>query len=207
MAVVINQKIVGYSVIGPGELLSPGEKIEPFCPPVLAEREPVLTGKTYKLKTPLSEHALYVTINDQDSKPFEIFINCKAMEHFQWIVALTRVISAVFRHGGESAFLVDELMAVVDPKGGYFYKGQYRPSLVSEIGSILKEHLLGLGLIQEDRSLADAAKAMVDEKQNVSPEEDGYPENATTCQKCLHRAEVIMDGCMTCLNCGNSKCG
>ena len=195
----IEQQIVGYSVVT-------DETKNIVTTPVLRERPEALIGSTYKLKTPLSEHALYVTINNLDGKPFEIFINCKAMEHFQWIVALTRVISAVFRQGGNTAFLVEELMAVVDPKGGYFYKGQYRSSLVAEIGSIIEQHMTALGLIEKDTSLAEAAKAMVAEKQSQANEDDGYPAHATTCQKCFHRSEVLMDGCLTCLNCGNSKC-
>ena len=108
------------------------------------ERPEMLVGSTYKIKTPLSDHALYVTINDivlnsgtehEQRRPFEVFINSKNMEHFQWIVALTRIISAVFRKGGDVTFLVEELRSVFDPKGGYFKKGgKYMPSLVAELG-------------------------------------------------------------------------
>ncbi len=154
MTIAINQKIVGFSVVSPStETPKPAQQI----PATLLERPLALAGCTYKLKTPLAEHALYITINDVEIdgqlRPFEIFVNCKDMTNFQWVVALTRVISAVFRHGGAVAFLVDELMSVVDPKGGYFFKGQYRASLVAEIGSILRDHLTRLGLFQVDTSL------------------------------------------------------
>ncbi len=174
-------------------------------------RPAVLTGATYKVKTPLSEHALYITINDmvlnagtehESRQPFEMFINSKAMEHFQWIVALTRIVSAVFRKGGDMTFLVGELHSVFDPKGGYFKSGKYRPSLVSEIGDVIETHLTGLGLIKKDDSLAIAARAMVAEKSA-----DAFPADATVCGKCSAKSVVIMDGCQTCLNCGDSKCG
>src|SRR3569623_1822545 len=123
------------------------------------ERPDMLVGSTYKVKTPLSEHALYVTINDvvlnegtphELRRPFEIFINSKNMDHFQWIVALTRIISAVFRKGGDVTFLVEELKAVFDPRGGYFKKGgKYMPSLVAEIGDAIENHLRMIGLLQD----------------------------------------------------------
>lgn len=122
------------------------------------ERPEILMGSTYKIKTPQYEHALYITINDmvlnagteyEERHPYEVFINSKNMEHFQWVLALTRVISAVFRKGGDACFLVDELKAVFDPKGGYFKKGGvYMPSLVAEIGFAIEAHLKVIGLIK-----------------------------------------------------------
>ena len=121
------------------------------------ERPEQLAGSTYKIKTPLSDHALYVTINDivlnpgtehELRRPFEIFINSKNMEHFQWIVALTRIISAVFRKGGDVAFLVEELHSVFDPGGGYLKRGgRHVPSLVAEIGTVIEDHLIKIGLV------------------------------------------------------------
>lgn len=189
--IAINQPITHVSVV-----------TEPAPPaPVIATRLAELHGKTYKIKTPLSDHALYVTINDSDGKPFEIFINSKAMDHFQWIVALTRLISGAFRQGGDPTWIVEELRSVFDPKGGYFKKGgKYMPSLVAEIGDVVEQHLAGLGLIQRDESLAIAARTMVAEKQ-------GKASAATLCAKCSTQSVVIMDGCATCTNCGDSKCG
>ena len=159
----IDQKIVGYSVVE--------KKDAPPMPKTLIQRPDTLSGMTYKIKTPLSDHALYITINnivldDGSVYPFEIFINSKAMENFQWIVALTRMVSAVFRQGGNVAFIVEELKAVFDPRGGYFKKGgKFMPSLVAEIGDVIEQHLIGLGIIVPDTSLADAARGMVEEKQ------------------------------------------
>lgn len=136
----------------------------------ITERPKVLHGKTYKIKTPLSEHALYITINDLDGHPFEIFINSKAMEHFQWIVGQTRIISMVFRDRGNLKTLAEEMRSVFDPKGGYFKKGgKFMPSLVAEIGDIIERHCIDIGLIERDTSLADAARAMVAEKADKSP--------------------------------------
>lgn len=193
------------------------------------ERPEMLVGSTYKVKTPLSEHAMYITINDlilnpgtehEQRRPFEIFINSKNMEHFQWIVALTLIISAVFRKGGDVTFLVDELHSVFDPRGGYFKKGgKYMPSVVAEIGDVIESHMRTIGLLKEE-GLDEHQQKLVDEKraeyeqrinvrENTADKEgaDSYPDGAALCQKCSTKAVVLMDGCMTCLNCGDSKCG
>ena len=187
-----------------------------------------LEGATYKIKTPLEEHALYVTINDivlnlgsehEVRKPFEIFINSKNMDHFQWIVALTRVMSAVFRKGGDVTFMAEELQAVFDPRGGYFKAGgKFMPSLVAEIGAVVEHHMKRIGLIV-DEAPSSAQQKMLDEKRAQaelaerddnapgSGDQDEYPTSATLCKKCNTRATVFMDGCETCLSCGYSKCG
>ena len=189
------------------------------------ERPEMLIGSTYKVKTPLSEHALYVTINDiilnhgteyELRRPFEIFINSKNMDHFQWIVALTRIISAVFRKGGDVTFLVEELRSVFDPRGGYFKKGgRYMPSLVAEIGDAIECHMRMIGLLKDD-GLDEDRKAMLAEKRAQfeaatataeSKDEGGFPDGAQLCIKCQTKAAIQMDGCLTCLNCGESKCG
>jgi hypothetical protein len=192
-------------------------------------RPEFLVGNTYKVKTPLSDHALYITINDvilnQDTdyeqrRPFEMFINSKSMEHFQWIVALTRIISAVFRKGGDVTFLVEELRSVFDPRGGYFKKGgKFMPSLVAEIGDIIDQHLRQIGMIVDETdqySLDLIAKkkaelegdtpGAVTEPAAAEPSGD-FPASATLCGKCHTKALVMMDGCYTCLSCGDSKCG
>lgn len=210
MTTTITQKITGYSVVKPDATPAPATATLHEA----LERPDVLLGKTYKVKTPLSDHALYITINDiilnpgaeyESRRPFEIFINSKAMEQFQWTVALTRIISAVFRKGGHVAFLVDELRSVCDPKGGYFKKGgKFMPSVVAEIGDVLATHLTGLGMWAIDDSLAEAAKAMIAEKLE---KKNAYPDGAVLCGVCHEMAVVLMDGCATCLACGASKCG
>ena len=188
------------------------------------ERPEELRGYTYKIKTPLTDHALYITINnivlnrgteDEQEYPFEIFINSKNMEHFQWVLALTRVLSAVFRKGGDATFLVDEMKQVFDPQGGYFKKGgRFMPSLVAEIGEVLETHMKKIGLI-EDEELSAAHQAMLAEKRAEfenkdiidGKDESSYPESAQLCDKCNTKAVIMMDGCMTCLACGASKCG
>ncbi len=189
-------------------------------------RPEMLLGSTYKIKTPLSDHALYVTINDivlnegtehEIRRPFEVFINSKNMTHFQWVVALTRVISAVFRKGGDVTFLVDELKGVFDPQGGYFKKGgQFMPSLVAEIGYAIESHMKMIGLLKEE-SLSPEHQALVDRKREEAESrskntpktksDTSFPPNSELCQLCFTKAVVLLDGCMTCLNCGDSKCG
>lgn len=191
-------------------------------------RPEMLLGSTYKIKTPLSEHSLYVTINDiilnpgtpyEKRRPFEIFINSKNMDHFQWIVALTRIISAVFRKGGDVTFLVEELRSVFDPQGGYFKRGgKFTPSLVAEIGDAIEAHMKMIGMIK-DNNLDEHQQALVDQKRKEyeqrsasskvanNTEAGNFPAGAQLCAKCTTQAVVLMDGCMTCLNCGDSKCG
>ena len=189
------------------------------------QRPDMLIGSTYKVKTPLSEHALYVTINDiilnagtenELRRPFEIFINSKNMDHFQWIVALTRIISAVFRKGGDVTFLVEELRSVFDPRGGYFKKGgKYMPSLVAEIGDAIECHMRMIGLLKDDsldehqRKLVEEKRAQYESAVDVAESEDpgDFPDGAQLCNKCNTKAAIVMDGCLTCLNCGDSKCG
>ena len=181
------------------------------------ERPKALSGQTYKLKTPLSAHALYVTINDmvlnegtehEHKRPFEIFINSKNMEHFQWIVGLTLILSSVFRKGGDATFLVEELGSVFDPKGGYLRPDRkYMPSLVAEIGSVIEEHMEGLGLIEKP-PMDPGLKKMLDEKRVQAPKDAaGELANASVCGKCREKSVVVQDGCETCLACGESRCG
>jgi hypothetical protein len=189
------------------------------------QRPEVLIGSTYKIKTPVSDHAMYVTINDivlnegteyEQRRPFEIFINSKNLDHFQWIVALTRIISAVFRKGGDVTFLVDELKAVFDPRGGYWQPGgKFMPSIIAELGYVIEKHLQSIGMMRKPE-LDVHQKKLVDEKraefeartrQQDAFAKSHFPDGAQLCSKCSTAAVVMMDGCMTCLNCGDSKCG
>ncbi|KGQ17940.1 Ribonucleotide reductase of class II (coenzyme B12-dependent), alpha subunit [Lysobacter dokdonensis DS-58] len=260
MAVKIDKKIKGYAVITADDKAREAKAeavaraaVEAQLPTAdviqmheRIERPEVLIGSTYKIKSPLVEHAMYVTINDivlnagtehELRRPFEIFINSKSMEHFQWIVALTRIMSAVFRKGGDVTFLVEEMKAVFDPRGGYFKAGGvYMPSLVAELGAIVEEHMKSIGLIH-DPEMSPAQRALIAEKRaayenraskknsevslglatgsdarteeviEVTGEGASFPPSATMCHKCSTKAVVIMDGCATCLNCGYSKCG
>lgn len=248
MAIKIGKKIKGYQVVRPEEVAG-AQRADAAAAPERSkaevihmhekvERPDTLIGSTYKIKSPLFEHALYVTINDivlnpstehESRRPFEIFINSKNMDHFQWIVALTRIMSAVFRKGGDVTFLVEELKAVFDPRGGYFKAGGvYMPSIVAEIGVAVEEHLKMIGMLV-DPELSVEQKKLIAEKQaayqaqkvkkkTLMPEAadsngsgtdapSAFPASATLCGKCSTKAAVMMDGCETCLNCGYSKCG
>jgi len=161
--------------------------------PVLTPRAEALTGATYKLKWPDSAHAVYVTINDTVSggerRPFEIFVNSKNMEHYAWTLGLTRMISAVFRRGGDVSFVAEELKAVFDPRGGAWMQGRYVPSLLAAIGGIIERHMEG----------GRAATA---------PVHDARPEmRLPACPQCGAAALVKVEGCNNCLECGYSKCG
>jgi len=234
MAIRIDKKIVGYEVVK--DVAEPNDAATALteaanAPDIehmheLVQRPEYLEGSTYKVKTPLSEHALYITINDivlnpdtdhEVRRPFEIFVNSKNMDHFQWIVALTRIISAVFRKGGDCTFLVEELKAVFDPRGGYFKKGgRFMPSLVAEIGDVIERHLRKIGMLDSDQ-LDTHQKTFIEQKKAElrgevefaaeTVKDSEFPESSKLCGKCHTKAVVMMDGCLTCLNCGDSKCG
>ena len=237
MTVHIEKKIVGYKVTEKDETSETAQTSAAESAPVeepqdkivqlheKLQRPEMLIGSTYKVKTPLSEHDLYVTINDivlnqgtenELRRPFEIFINSKNMDHFQWIVALTRIISAGFRKGGDVTFLVEELRSVFDPRGGYFKKGgKYMPSLVAEIGDAIECHMRMIGLLKDDcldehqQKLVAKKRAEFEAVSSAAGTSDNgdFPEGAQLCAKCHTKAAVQMDGCLTCLNCGESKCG
>ncbi len=217
------------------------------------ERPHKLIGSTYKLKTPdhVSAHAMYITINDivlnegtehEMRRPFEVFINSKNLEHYQWIVALTLIMSAVFRKGGDITFLVDELRSVFDPRGGYWNKGKYMPSIIAEIGEVIERHLIDIGMLKRSEPDAAQTKLIEDKKDELRREHEADADNtgtcedvstdstqhtdaaeqanadtidnhepwmasATHCAKCNNKAVVLRDGCQTCMNCGDSKCG
>jgi hypothetical protein len=241
MTIKINKHIAGYEVVKPEEeeaarVRAADEKEARSSAKVIRMTEKImrpegmesLEGSTYKIKTPLDDHAMYVTINDiilnsgtehEQRRPFEIFINSKNMDHFQWIVALTRLMSAVFRKGGDVTFLAEELRAVFDPKGGYFKPGgRFMPSIIAEIGDVIAHHMQKIGLMEKEE-LSDQQKLHLEQKraevegtQNKSAtdpagEVTGYPASATLCNKCHTKAVVVMDNCATCLSCGYSKCG
>ena len=247
MAIKIDKQIVEYEVKAQVSSEAPGENISTGAAPAprastplksaeviqmheRLERPEMLVGSTYKIKTPLVDHAMYVTINDiilnpgtehEQRRPFEIFINSKNMDHFQWIVALTRLMSAVFRKGGDVTFLAEELQAVFDPKGGYFKPGgKFMPSIIAEIGAVIEHHLQKIGLMEKEelseqqqlileqkRAEAEASAQKKTIAETATEADSAYPASATLCNKCHTKAVVIMDNCATCLSCGYSKCG
>ena len=243
MSIKIDKKITNYQVISASsDVPETAARTATSSAPVIAgaetapanvvqmhervERPERLIGSTYKIKTPLSDHALYVTINDivlnpetpyEKQRPFEIFINSKNMDHFQWIVALTRIISAVFRKGGDVIFLVEELRSVFDPQGGYFKPGgKYTPSLVAEIGDAIESHMKMIGMIPEAPLDEQQKKMILEKRRELSQRVDTtetpdsndtqFPPESLLCPKCSTKAVILMDGCDTCLNCGYSKC-
>jgi hypothetical protein len=206
----IDQKIVGYKVktdTAPEETPTP---VEAASMHEGIKRPDILFGSTYKIKPPAMDKALYVTINNYEldgvEHPYEIFFNSKEMDHFQWATSLTRVISAVFRKGGDVTFLVDELKEVFDPKGGYWNKGVFVPSLVAEIGYVIERHLKASGYIAEEVDTHMEAFIAKKREEVLGAGETEYPESATVCPKCNAKAVVLLDGCQTCLECGDSKC-
>ena len=187
--------------------IKPAEPPKPVAPDVieLAERSEKLTGATYKLRWPDTEHAMYVTVNDVEidgrRTPFEVFVNSKNLEHYSWVVALTRMISAVFRRGGEVAFVAEELKQVFDPRGGQWQHGHYVPSLVAAIGDILERHMIGTGFLQPKE--LPAGKVLV-----LPPSPGMQPGThvGPLCPKCSQPGLMKEAGCMTCMQCGWSKC-
>jgi hypothetical protein len=230
MTTKIDKKIISYKVVTeekqPEQANDSAPEYDVESMHEKMERPEMLLGSTYKIKTPQSDHALYITINDmvlnadtayEERRPYEIFINSKNMEHYQWVTALTRVISAIFRKSGDITFLVEELKGIFDPKGGYFKKGGvFMPSLVAEIGCAIEMHMRVCGMIKNEemdenqKQFLAAKRKEFEARHNdtASIDEEGvFPAQAVLCNKCNTKALVLMDGCMTCLNCGDSKCG
>ena len=235
----ITSRIVETSVVaGPG---LPGEGTDPGgegagTPEASGEPRPapptgmdetvarpiILRGKTYKIgKDGLSERALYITINDivlnegtahEERRPYEMFINSKEMAHFQWVVALTRVVSAVFRKGGDVWFLTEELQSVFDPRGGGWSKGRYVPSIVAAIGDVIATHMADLGMAPEDAVRAKPAAAEgpglteTDTGTVRGTHPPGPPKGAGSCPRCITGVMQAGGGCTTCMSCGYSKC-
>jgi len=236
MAIKIEKKIVGYKVATKEqqqETQAEANQIEHQQEDEAnvvrmherLERPEMLRGTTYKIKPPVSDHAMYITINDivlnqgteyEKYRPYEIFINSKNLDHYQWIVALTRVLSSVFRKGGDVAFLVEELKAVFDPKGGYFAgEGRFMPSIIAELGYVIERHFKSIGIISPE-VLDEHQKELIEKKRQEFENQDKqtdafvnqeFPHGSTLCGQCNTVAVVLMDNCETCLNCGYSKCG
>ena len=241
MTIKISKKITGYAVQTPEDkaraeaaeaaraaAAAPAEAEVPSAEVIhmheRVERPERLDGSTYKIKSPLFEHALYVTINDivlnegtahESRRPFEVFINSKNMDHFQWAVALTRIMSAVFRKGGDVTFIVEELKAVFDPRGGQWMGGRYVPSLLAAIGGVIERHLVEIGFLAPTESprLIDAIEErmrLAANGGNGSPEAVAGSGSATSmgqCPQCGGAALTHQEGCDVCLNCGYSRCG
>ena len=194
-------KVPGETPVNDGGLPEEGGDVVYMSEPL--DRPAELDGATYKLKWPDSNHAIYVTVNDillnGHRRPFEVFINSKNMEHFAWTVALTRMISAVFRRGGDVSFVVEELKAVFDPRGGAWMNGKYIPSILAAIGGVLERHMIQIGFLEgEGLGLkADPTAEVVNLPGKRGP----------ACPACGQYDMRMVEGCMTCVSCGHSKCG
>jgi ribonucleoside-diphosphate reductase alpha chain len=197
----------------PRDIGDSGAVVHMFQP---LDRPEALPGATYKVQWPESEHAIYITLNDliDDNgrrRPYEVFINSKNMEHYAWTVALTRIISAVFRRGGDVSFVVEELKAVFDPRGGHWMGGRYIPSLLAAIGEVIERHMIAIGFLPAPGTLAGAEPA---EKLKVVGLDAGTDDGAEThrapfrqCPKCGQASLIHQEGCDICTSCTYSKCG
>jgi ribonucleoside-diphosphate reductase alpha chain len=175
-------------------------------------RPEALPGQTYKVRWPDSEHALYITLNDivQDGRrrPFEVFINSKNMEHYAWTVALTRMISAVFRRGGDVSFVVEEMKAVFDPRGGAWMDGKYVPSLLAAIGDVIERHMIEIGFLPPRRERAAIGDLKLAAAGNTLISDQRSPASRMAqCPKCGEAALIRLEGCDQCTSCDYSKCG
>lgn len=206
MTIKIDSPIVSVDVVNNTDLV---EHVQDLNEKV--KRPKLLSGATYQLKTPLSEFTWYITINNiilnegtvhEKVQPFEIFINTKDVASYQWMIFASRMLSAIFRKGGDINFILDEMASVHQPNGGYLGRGGYIPSLVAEIGKIIEYHFKSIGLVKDETDTT--IKDFIEEKiKNMSPEE----KNFDICPKCGARAYVKLEGCGYCTECYESKCG
>jgi len=182
------------------------------------DRPDAIPGQTYKLKWPESDHAIYITVNDtlvetpeglKQRRPFEVFINSKNMEHYAWTVALTRMISAVFRRGGDVVFVVEELKAVFDPRGGQWMNGRYVPSLLAAIGGVIEQHMIEIGFLTADADADAKTSTHLAEQEPgnvVRLDRPARDPRFRACPKCGTYALTRQEGCDSCTSCGFSKC-
>ncbi len=197
-----SEHIAGVLIREEDEKKAKGKAMQQLGEPKFTPRPLELDGTTYKIKTPLSTEALYLTINDITDangkrRPYELFINSKNLQHFSWIVAMTRLISAVFRREPDPSFLVEELKSIYDPNGGYFAEGKYVPSLVADIGLVIEKHLVRIGFIKDKSEKPHGH----DKKRH--PGQDKF----MICPQCNERSLYSEENCLKCIGCGYSKCG
>lgn len=180
------------------------------------KRPKVLSGQTYQLKTPLSDHTWYITINNiilnegtpyERIQPLEIFINTKDVSSYQWMIFTSRMISAIFRKGGDVKFILDEMSSVFQPNGGYFGRNGYIPSLVAEIGKIIETHFKSIGLIEDEKS--NHITEHIEVKKTEFIKKNGSMDSASTCPQCGEKTFINVEGCGYCTNgsCNFSRCG
>lgn len=200
----ISQKIVGWAVNTTTDDEGNTHEIREA---VTLERPRVIDGSTYKISPAVTDSAMYVTINnitleDGTVRPLEMFINTKHVAHQQWITALTRMVSAIFRKPGPYCFVAEELEQIFDPQGGYFDNGKMMPSVVAHVAAVMKEHFISIGAM-EAPALTAVQKKVIAEKIEQVPTD--Y--KMLLCSKCNEKAVIMLDGCLTCTSCGDSKCG
>lgn len=185
------------------------------------DRPEQLNGSTYKVRWPESDHAIYITMSDilDDSgrtRPFEIFINSKNMENYAWTVALTRMISAVFRRGGDVSFVVEELKAVFDPRGGHWVGGRYVPSLLAAIGEVIEKHMISIGFLkslgnpkinQPQAQTVIIGGRVGDNGRTSNSWSEDPNQRLRQCPKCSQPSLICQEGCDSCISCDYSKCG
>lgn len=203
----ITQKIVGWSV---NEKKAQDEQGNQYIvqQPETLERPRVVEGRTYKINPAVTDSAMYITINDtimEDGtrRPLEMFINTKHVAHQQWITALTRMISAIFRKPGSYQFVVEELKQIFDPQGGYFAGGKMMPSVVAHVAEVLQEHFENIGAMEKPQLTAVQMEVIAEK--HAAAVEKGI--EMQVCPKCHAEAMIMMDNCLTCTACGESKCG
>ena len=201
----ITKKIVGWNV--KTETDEEGNKTE-IREAATLERPRTVDGRTYKISPAVTDSAMYITINnitleDGTVRPLEMFINTKHVAHQQWITALTRMVSAIFRKPGPYTFVAEELEQIFDPQGGYFADGKMTPSVVAHVAAVLREHFVHIGAL-EAPELSAVQKEVIAEKKAAAMEKGV---DMQQCPKCFENALIMMDGCMTCTSCGDSKCG
>jgi ribonucleoside-diphosphate reductase alpha chain len=166
------------------------------------ERPRILQGRTYKLKWPQTGDNWYITITHRGGVPFEVFITTKVAAHAEWVQALSILLTAVLRRGGDVKFLITELQGIHSASGGQYITEQrkFRHSQVAAIGGVIEEEFRVLGMFGTTEPEPEVQKAV---PPGVTFGQIGEP---GCCPECGARPLVHQEGCEKCQICSYTRC-
>ena len=213
--VKIDKKIVGYSVKQQGQesdkatfdAQSKDEITVPAHVPVQVQSDEteIMNSFSWSIKRNAEKvnngkmihdfDKVYITlVFDGNNNPVQVFFNSKDFSINEHLSMGAISLSHAFKNGT----YLELLESMIDIVGeGFFHRKKYRASLISAICSDI---LYYLGRI-------NARPTDITEQEAAPKKQGAEPKKGEKCQRCGEYAVVVLDGCKTCLDCGDSKCG